>query len=58
MKTKNILIVVLAVILTGSVVFLSVWLSKNWDNVKKALNGTNIYTQTDIDPTRTAILLD
>lgn len=49
MKGKNILIIVLAVILTGSVVFLSVWLSKNWDNVKKALNGTNIYTQTDID---------
>ncbi len=47
--TKRVLIIIVSTILIGAVIFFVVWGVINFDAVKKAMSGTALYTQEDLD---------
>lgn len=48
-KTKKIILSIIISLLSVSIIFCIVWICKNFNSVKQAFNGTQLYTQTDLD---------
>lgn len=46
---KRIFIITLSVLFAGAFIFTLIWTCTNWNTVKQAMNGTNLYTNSDLN---------